>query len=81
MADETQSEDAAEAEAADFGPTQVLIGGGTMAAAAGFVLAIAAEPRWMGPLILVAGLIVLAAGVARLVRHRRGAGAGVRRTG
>lgn len=79
MADKIEREDTDEAEAADFGPTQVLIGGGTMMAAAGFVLAIAAEPRWMGPLILMAGLIVLAAGVGRLVRRRRG-GARVRRT-
>ncbi len=79
MVDETDIENEAEAEAQDFGPTQVLIGGGVMAAAAGFVLSIAAEPRWMGPLILVAGLIVVAAGVVRLLAHRR-AKAGVRRT-
>ncbi len=68
-----------EAEAQDFGASQVLIGGGVMAAAAGFVLAIAAEPRWIGPLLLVLGLAVLAAGVVRLLRHRR-AKADVRRT-
>ncbi len=70
----------AEAEAVDFGPTQGLIGGGTMVAAAGFVLAIAAHPRWMGPLLLVVGLAAAAAGVLRMIRYRR-ARAGVKRTG
>jgi len=73
-------EDEAETDAQAFGTTQVLIGGGTMAAAAGFVLAIAAEPRWMGPLLIVAGLAVVVAGVMRLVRGRRAGAGGVRRT-
>ena len=61
-----------EAEAADFGVSQGAIGGGLMVAAAGFVLAIAAEPRWMGPLLLVIGLAVVTWGAVRVIRHRRG---------
>jgi hypothetical protein len=61
----------ADTEAQAFGTTQVLIGGGVMVAAAGFVLAIAAEPRWMGPLLIVLGLAGVAAGAMRLVRGRR----------
>ena len=72
-------EDEAETDAQAFGTTQVLIGGGTMAAAAGFVLAIAAEPRWMGPLLIVVGVAIVAAGVVRLVRGGRARAGGVRR--
>ena len=61
-----------ETEEQAFGATQALIGGGVMVAAAGFVLAIAAEPRWMGPLLIVIGLGVIGSGVVRLVRRRRG---------
>lgn len=68
MADDTEDE----TEIERFGTTQALIGGGVMVAAAGFVISIAAHPRWMGPLILAVGLIVTVMGVLRLSRRRKG---------
>lgn len=67
MANEPDDEARIEA----FGTAQALIGGGVMLAAAGFVISIAAHPRWMGPLILVAGLIVTAVGALRIGRGRK----------
>ena len=66
MADENEED----AEIERFGTTQALIGGGVMVAAAGFVISIAAHPRWMGPLILVIGLAVTAIGAMRLARRK-----------